>query len=332
VSENTLRRVAEDAGRQLGERLAQGDTIGPAEAWDWETDRQGRTVAYVSIDATGIGMQGPRGAKAEGRMPYVGMVYNPEPRTDDASPATPVVPVAAVVPVVPVVPVAAAAAVPPPRAGRRPARKRRAGQTRYLAGLMGLPELGRTLRQQGLQVGVAAADAIVGLTDGGAGLAECLRSAFPEIVLILDFWHAAEHLADFSKVLHPGDSAAATAWFEEHRHVLRHDGGLALLKRLLNLDLHDRDPAVQAEREKLLGYVGNNLYRMDYPTYAARGWRIGSGPVEAACKTVVNARLCLVGMRWGAPGADGMCHLRALYRGEPSQWLRYWNPPPILSA
>ncbi len=64
---------------------------------------------------------------------------------------------------------------------------------------------------------------------------------------------------------------------------------------------------------------------MDYPSYLANGWLIGSGAVESACKTVVGQRLKLAGMRWREPGTDGMCHLRALFKSEPSQWKAFWQ-------
>lgn len=65
---------------------------------------------------------------------------------------------------------------------------------------------------------------------------------------------------------------------------------------------------------------------MDYPTYLANGWQIGSGPVEAACKTVVGQRLKCSGMRWGDDGVDALCHLRALYPlSEPNQWDAFWS-------
>ena len=272
-------------------------------------------------------MQGPGGAKAEGRMPYVGMIYNPDPRRPDD-------------------PDDDGLADDARNQGKGKSkgkgtstgksrnqnqgidqRRRPDGQVRYLAGLMGLPALGQALRAQARQVGVAAADVIVALTDGAPCLAELFRTNFPLAILILDFWHAAEHLADFSKLLHPHDPAAAAAWFQELRHALRHEGGLPVLGRLLNLDMQHHAEAAREAHRLLLGYLDGNVYRMDYPAYRAKGWRIGSGPVEAACKSVVNARLCLVGMRWREPGADGLCHLRALYRSELSQWADYWNPP-----
>jgi hypothetical protein len=65
------------------------------------------------------------------------------------------------------------------------------------------------------------------------------------------------------------------------------------------------------------------MHRMDYPAYRANGWQIGSGPVESACKQV-GQRLKGSGMRWGEAGADGLCHLRALFRSEKGQWDAFW--------
>ena len=74
-----------------------------------------------------------------------------------------------------------------------------------------------------------------------------------------------------------------------------------------------------------MNYIGNNLDRMNYPEYLRNGWQIATGAVESACKTVVNQRLCLGGMRWGEEGSDAVAHLRALYRSDPDQWEAFWN-------
>jgi hypothetical protein len=63
---------------------------------------------------------------------------------------------------------------------------------------------------------------------------------------------------------------------------------------------------------------------MDYPSYRAKGWQIGSGPVEAACKTVIGRRMKGSGMRWGHEGADAVGHLRALLLSEAGQWDAFW--------
>lgn len=61
----------------------------------------------------------------------------------------------------------------------------------------------------------------------------------------------------------------------------------------------------------MVGYFENQVHRLDDPSYRAEGWQIGSGPVEAACMTVIGQRLKGVGMRWGLSGSDGGAHLPA---------------------
>ena len=280
LAESTAERTAEAAGARLGRRRAAGETLGAARDWPWRTDALGRTCAYVSVDATGVGMQGENGAAAEGRMAYVGLIFSPQE-------------------------------------GGEPARER------ALAGLLGLPELGAQLRRQGAQVGMDRADVWVALTDGGAGLEEFLRVYFPRAECVLDFFHAAEHLNDLAKALYPGAAeaeAAAGAWC----HVLKHEGGAALLAALEALDLRGRKAEAREAHRREVGYVRNNLHRMDYPRYRADGWLIGSGHVEAACKAVVGQRLKGNGMRWGEAGADAVCHLRALFKSEKGQWEAFW--------
>lgn len=80
VCESTVERTTEASGAHLGEALERGQVFGEKQCWDWNRDGEGKTCAYVSLDATGILMQGPNGAKVDGRMVYVGMIYNPQPR------------------------------------------------------------------------------------------------------------------------------------------------------------------------------------------------------------------------------------------------------------
>ena len=74
---------------------------------------------------------------------------------------------------------------------------------------------------------------------------------------------------------------------------------------------------------------------MTYPEYLQKGWYIGPGPGEGARKTVVGQRLKLAGMRWGDSGTNEVCHLRALFTSEATQWeafrARRMNKGPINS-
>ena len=76
LSESTVERASERVGADVGARLAKGQTFGENRPWKWSADADGQTVGYVSADLTGVGMQGPNGAKTDGRMTAVGMVFN----------------------------------------------------------------------------------------------------------------------------------------------------------------------------------------------------------------------------------------------------------------
>lgn len=294
LSESTVQRTAEDAGARLGQWLAAGKTFDFPHAWDWHRNAQGHTCAYVSIDATGVRQQAKDGRAAEGRMPYVAMVYNPVPDLPADSPYH-----------------------PSPQATM---------QARYLAGLHDLDELGLQLRRQAGQVGMDRADQWIGLTDGGNGLENFVVKNFPrDVQLILDFWHPSDYLRELAHLLHADDAEARQQLHQKWCHIMKHEGGQAIIAHLEQFPLPPRKPAARQKLSETLNYFGNNVHRMDYPTYVAKGWLIGSGAVESACKTVVGQRLKLAGMRWREAGTDAMCHLRALFKSEPRQWQAFWQ-------
>lgn len=296
LSAATVRRVTEEVGQDVADRRASGETFGPERVWDWHRAADGRMVGYVSLDATSVPQQGPHGERAEGRMPWVGEVFNPQPMHETA-------------------------------------RRRRVGDARYVCGLMSLPEVSRQLRRECRAVGLGRVDVIVALSDGGNGLENALLEAVAglgpaDIEFILDFHHVGAHLEEFGKTLLATDESARQRQVEAWRHTLKHQGGDVLYDELQRLDVESASAAIRQAHQSLLGYLRNNLHRMDYPKYVARGWQIGSGMIESACKTVVCRRLKEGGMRWREPGTTALCQLRALYRSEPAVWTAYWSRAP----
>ena len=293
-SESSVQRTAEAVGADLGRRLARGETFGAASAWNWHKDADGKSCAYISIDATGTPQQGPKGVKAEGRMCTVAMIYNPIPEDRD-------------------------------RWAQPKARRRPPWQARYVASLEGQAAVGEPMRRQAAHVGMDRAERWIALSDGGAGLEDWLRVHFGRVeAVILDFYHVSEHLAELARAWHGAETEAAQEQHRQWSHRLKHEGGVAVLEELRRLKLPNRKGLRDCHRATLV-YFENQVHRMDYPSYRAHGWQIGSGPIEAACKTVIGRRLKGSGMRWGPRGADAMSHLRALYVSEPTQWSAYWS-------
>lgn len=289
-SESTVERVTEDAGERVAQLLEEGETFGRMEPWQWQRDARGKTCAYVSADSTGVRQQGPGGGGAEGRMAYVGQIYNPRSDYDQERP--------------------------------------KPHSVRYLSGFYELPELGRQLRRQAAQVGWDDAEQQIAISDGGSGLEEFLRIHFPRAQRILDFWHASDHLVELGLALYADDESLRKKQVDEWCHRLKHEGGLKIVRMLQELDTSGCSTAQRTAHADCLRYFQNHHHKMDYPRYLANGWQIGSGPVESACKTVVGARLKQSGMRWSEPGSDAVCHLRALYLSQPGCWEAYWKHCP----
>jgi hypothetical protein len=179
------------------------------------------------------------------------------------------------------------------------------------------------LRRQAAQVGMERAEVWVALSDGGNGLEDFARANFnrPDLVVILDFYHAASYLEKLAHASHPADEEQAKEQAEQWCRLLKDEGGATTLAVLRAWEWPARRPAaLRRQWEDTESYFGKNVHRMEYPEYQAEGWQIGSGVVESACKTVVGQRLKGAGMRWGEEGAQALCHVRALYRSDKGQW------------
>jgi len=290
VSASTVERVTEAAGKRVAELRSAGEPIGPTESWSWPVDTEGKTTAYVSLDATGVPQQGPHGEHADGRMAWVGSVFAPVPKGAKA--------------------------------------KRRLRHTRYVSGLTSLEDIGRQLRQECQQVGVEKADCVICLTDGGNGLEDCLMGTVlgglaKEIITILDYFHCAEHLSEFIALWVGPEKAEEQS--SQWRHRLKHEGGTVVLAELEKLDVSTLSKSLKETHRQLCGYLRSNQHRTDYPTYLARGWEIGSGEIESACKTVVNHRLKGAGMRWRESGTTAVCQLRSLFKSDQILWMHHWQ-------
>jgi hypothetical protein len=197
--------------------------------------------------------------------------------------------------------------------------------TRYLVDFE-LEALAEQLRAQAGACGVTEVKDLIAITDGGNGLEGALqRHLADNLVTVLDWYHAAEHLCDFAGVLYPQDAAARSAWSEQAKGILYEQGGEALLRHLHAFTLPPRTRAeVREELRKLLGYFENNRHRTDYPRYRQCGWDIGSGPTEAGCK-IIGERLKGSGMRWVEDGAATVAALRALYVSGAKLWDGFWE-------
>jgi len=286
-AENHLRETGGIAvsARQI-QRVVQRVGVS-AQAWqERQAQPGGRAVPimYLSGDATGVPMrkeelEGRAGKQEEGgaktRMAYLGCVFTQHKRDEKGHPV------------------------------------RDYESTTYVSSFGSIDEFGPCLRQEAIRRGLALALQVVLLIDGATGLANMGRLCFPTALQIVDFYHALEHAGQVLEALlgskeHPDYKVRLGRWA---RQLLADK-----VKKLIAQTRQESLGKSQAEAvEKELGYFVNNVGRMQYGTFRRQGFFIGSGVVEAGCKTVIGSRCKQSGMFWGEAGAENILALRCIH-------------------
>jgi hypothetical protein len=182
--------------------------------------------------------------------------------------------------------------------------------TTYVSSFKSIAEFGPCLRQEALRRGMGRAGQVVLLIDGAPGLENMGKDCFKDAVQIVDFYHALEHAGRVLDALlgknHPDHKAQQGRWAKR----LLKDKVQSLIKETRQGCLGQ--PQAQAVEQEL-GYFERNVQRMQYGSFRAAGYFIGSGVVEAGCKTVIGARCKQSGMFWSLPGAENVLALRCIH-------------------
>lgn len=165
---------------------------------------------------------------------------------------------------------------------------------------------------------------VVNLADGAAENWRILRLVAPGGIEIVDFFHACEHLKKGIDAHMSGKPADAKADFAHYRISLRDDDdGVERVIRTLQYRARVSKGAKRKLIEAELTYFRNHRKQMRYAEFKRQGLPIGSGVVEAACKTLVTQRLKRSGMRWSIPGGQAILTLRSLAKSE--RWDQGWR-------
>lgn len=181
--------------------------------------------------------------------------------------------------------------------------------TTYVGAIETAEQFGKRLYVEAWKRGWSQAQTKVVLGDGAEWIWNIADQHFPGAIQIVDLFHARQRLWNVARALHPLDPVAQQRWILRHQPKLdagRIDKLIAYLESLL--------PEAEAPvREALLseiGYFRNNASRMRYSDFRTRHLFVGSGVIEAACKTVIGARLKQSGMFWTVRGANAILALR----------------------
>jgi hypothetical protein len=291
VHAKQVERVAEGIGQQIETRAQQ----------EQEAALAGKVVPlravpklYIAIDATGVPMvphetDGRPGkdetGKAKTREAKVGCVFT-QTRLD---------------------------------AKGRPVRDE--ASTSYVGAIEPAETFGWRLYAEAVRRGVQRAAQVIVLGDGAPWIWGIAAEHFPGAIQIVDLYHAREHLAELGKLFYGPRSAAATTWTAARSKEL--DAGeieqlVAALGRL-----RPRHTEGQEAVRKARSYFETNAERMRYARFRRQGLFVGSGVVEAGCKTIIGFRLKQSGMRWTVRGANAIIALRCAELS--GRWEEFWE-------
>ena len=183
-------------------------------------------------------------------------------------------------------------------------------------------EFGRLLRRYADTLQLEKAREQLSLTDGGPWIRTQMLKHLKHLdATLLDFYHLSEHVWETARCC-LGEGQEAQAWARTQLHEIKHTGYRSVLAAIDELRRKVRAPAKLESLRLLRQYIVERWEMVDYPHALAKGWDIGSGPTEAACKNL-TLRLKRTGMKWDTDHAAGMMNLVALR--ESHQWTAYWE-------
>lgn len=193
--------------------------------------------------------------------------------------------------------------------------------TSYTGGIENKEEFAKRIYAEALRRGLSRAERVVILGDGALWIWDIVAEHFPKATMILDYYHATEHLAALSKLIHADNQIKRDLWLDLRKAELLTGDVEMVIEAMKNVI--SRSKTVKEELRKTIQYFESNRFRMRYAEFQKEGLFIGSGVMEAGCKTIVGQRLKQSGMRWTVRGANAIISLRCCQQS--GQWEDYWE-------
>jgi hypothetical protein len=198
---------------------------------------------------------------------------------------------------------------------------RNTDSTTYVGAIETAEEFGKRLYLEAWKRGWNRAEKKVVMGDGAEWIWNLADQHFPGAIQIVDLYHARQHLWDLARKLYPNQEAEQRRWMMIHQDLLDEGKIEDLLAALRSTDATNPELAEKIRTEA--GYFEKNAKRMRYPEFRRQHLFVGSGVIEAGCKTIIGSRCKQSGMFWTVRGANAILALRCrLFNGR---FEDYWE-------
>jgi hypothetical protein len=193
--------------------------------------------------------------------------------------------------------------------------------TTYTGAIETAEEFGKRLYLEAYNRGWSRAEKKVVMGDGAEWIWNLAEPYFPGAIQIVDLYHARQHLWELARKLYPNDQVTQATWIKVHQRLL--DKGK--IEKLVGAfrAIQTTNPEVAEKIRIEADYFERNAERMRYPKFRRQHLFVGSGVIEAGCKTVVGSRLKQSGMFWTVRGANAIIALRCCHLN--GRFEDYWE-------
>ena len=195
------------------------------------------------------------------------------------------------------------------------------GSTTYVGAIERAEAFGRRIYAEAVRRGLGQAKKVIVLGDGGVWIWGIVEEHFPFTTQIVDLYHAREHLSDLGKAVYGPTSTESKQWAAVCSKQLDAGDVEAVIGSMKQLPAREHE--TREEIRKAIDYFQTNKERMRYADFRHQGLFVGSGVVEAGCKTVIGQRLKQSGMRWTVNGANAIIALRCCQLS--GRWEEFWE-------
>jgi len=199
---------------------------------------------------------------------------------------------------------------------------RDADSTTYTGAIETAEEFGKRIYREALRRGWSCAKKKVVIGDGAEWIWNVVAEHFPNAIQIVDLYHARQHLWEVARQLYPHEEIKQKAWMKVHQKRLLDKGKIEkLVGALRSLNTANTQLAEKFRTEA--DYFEKNAERMRYPKFRRQHLFVGSGVIEAGCRTVIGSRLKQSGMFWTVRGANAILTLRCSHLN--GRFEDYWE-------
>ena len=193
--------------------------------------------------------------------------------------------------------------------------------TTYVAAIETAEAFGKRIYLEAWRRGWSRAEKKVVMGDGAEWIWNLAAQYFPGATQIVDLFHARQHLWDLARKLYPNDETGQNRWMLVHQDLLDNCRIKKLVTSLRSIQTPSAELAAKLRTEA--EYFRRNARRMRYPKFRRQHLFVGTGVIEAGCKTLIGSRCKQSGMFWTVRGANAILALRCCqFNGE---FEDYWE-------